>query len=142
MIQIEAAMRLASLVHRGQLDKTGHPYVYHLMRVVGYAPEEFRVAAMLHDVIEDTWESPESLRLEGVSQDDIDIIVLVSRLNTETYEEFITRIIDSENEGALRVKIADIKDHLNNPNPFPVTPKKYLVAYERLNDAGYRRWVS
>lgn len=143
MTTIEDALTLAALAHRDQVDQTGHPYVYHLMRVVGYAPEEFRIAAMLHDVLEDTEETLDSLEAWDINWDDRKIIELVSRLNGETYEEFITTIVESGNRGAVEVKMADLRDHLHNPNPFPITPQKYLVAYERLNDELIRqRWAS
>ena len=132
---IETAIRLAAMWHAGQVDKAGKPYIYHLMRVMNYAPEEYRRAAVFHDVLEDTNETDDTLRMAGVPLGDR---LIVSRLTREregqTYYEYITDIIENGTIGALYVKKADLTDHLNNPNPIPELTARYITAMDRINE--------
>ena len=54
---LEDAIALAALKHKGQTDKAGAPYILHPLRVMlglgPHATEDERIAAVLHDVIED-----------------------------------------------------------------------------------------
>lgn len=59
MGRIEAAYNMAKLAHSGQLRKDGSPYVTHCVAAADIAAdmgldEDSIVAALLHDVIEDT----------------------------------------------------------------------------------------
>ncbi len=61
MSAIERAIATALDAHEGQVDKGGAPYILHPLRVMAAVeqmcpdcPEEVLVAAVLHDVIEDS----------------------------------------------------------------------------------------
>jgi GTP diphosphokinase / guanosine-3',5'-bis(diphosphate) 3'-diphosphatase len=52
---LERAIALAAERHAGQTDKVGEPYILHVLRVMLQMPdEESRIAAVLHDIVEDT----------------------------------------------------------------------------------------
>ena len=63
--------------------------------------------ALLHDILEDT--DTTSSELPIAIRDDV---IVLTRRNDETYFEYINRIKNSGSEKAMAVKIADLKDHL------------------------------
>lgn len=98
--------------HAGQLygDQPywTHPVAVALMlcKTHADATEDENMAALLHDVIEDTKWTEEMLRpIFGDAV--IDMVVLLSKDETMDYRANIQRIIDSGNVGAMRVKLAD-----------------------------------
>lgn len=107
--------------HAGQTDKQGQPYWTHPDRVAGYlgpdAPDFAKVAAYLHDVLEDTPFTPSRLIDRGVGTRSMEIMKLVSRVKGETYAQFIERIAASGDVWAIRVKLADLRDNLSRPLP-------------------------
>lgn len=109
------AVRLAAAWHSQQLDKAGQPYILHLMRVCLAVDREFQIPAMLHDIVEDTQCKLLELEFEGVDVQDLNTIHLLTRDREETYGEYIQRIVDSGDLGALRIKEADLLDHLSHP---------------------------
>ena len=55
MPTIERAIEIASSSHAGQIDKAGQPYIFHPLRVMLRVNSEHeQMAAVLHDVVEDT----------------------------------------------------------------------------------------
>ena len=70
MPSLEEAISLAVEAHRGQRDKAGQPYILHPIRVMMRCRTEAeRIAAVLHDVVEDTEWTLERLREEGVPEE-------------------------------------------------------------------------
>ena len=56
---LEDAIILACTAHRQQVDKAGAPYILHPLRVMlGVSGNERRIAAVLHDVVEDSGIDP------------------------------------------------------------------------------------
>lgn len=114
---IDRAIKLAARAHKD--DKWGdHPYMLHLALVANEARSiapEFPIleaAAWLHDVIEDHPEFKEE-----VAQDFPEIypiVLTVSRIEGETYDEFIHRILDSYYDDAIILKLADMRVNLGN----------------------------
>ncbi len=114
------AVAIMKAAHEGQVDKSGQPYWTHPMRVAEYlgeAPDFARVAAVLHDVLEDTPLTPKALLEMGIDQRSWEILLLVTRRKDESYAEFISRIASSGNVWAIRVKLADNTDNSNRPLP-------------------------
>jgi len=106
--------------HEGQVDKSGQPYWTHPRRVLDYlgeAPDYVQVAALLHDVLEDTSLTPKALLEMGVDLRSLEILLLVTRRKGESYWQFIDRIASSGNVWAIRVKLADNADNLSRPLP-------------------------
>lgn len=55
MSTLERAIAIATSAHLGQVDKAGEPYILHPLRVMlQMTTLEQRIAAVLHDVVEDS----------------------------------------------------------------------------------------
>ena len=66
VFSVSDAVRIATDAHEGQIDKSGKPYIGHPVRVMNRVEgERERMAAVLHDVIEDTRVTAEDLRAAG-----------------------------------------------------------------------------
>jgi len=111
MSTLERAIAFAAQAHEGQLDKAGAPYILHPLRVMlAMAPDaDHRIAAVLHDVIEDTGWTIFALEAEGFSGTALEAIDAVTRRDGETYMAFIERA--AKNGIGRLVKIADLKDN-------------------------------
>ena len=111
-MDVHDAIILATQAHRGQKDKLGVDYIYHPLRVMlAMETDEARMAAVLHDVVEDTWVTLDKLAREGYSSDVLAAVDAVTRRLGEVYlSEFIPRA-KADPIGRL-VKIADIEDNL------------------------------
>ncbi len=112
MSQLEMAIRIAVETHKGQIDKAGAPYILHPLRLMfGMDTEEEKVVAVLHDVVEDSDWTIDTLREEGFSEIVLAAIDGVTRRDDESYEEFVDRA--GRNLLARKVKIADLKDNMD-----------------------------
>ena len=104
------ATQFAAILHLDQ--KYGNlPYMVHLMDVLNRVAKitsdsDIRIAAILHDILEDTPATPEHLR-EVFGDVVCDIVNLVTKDESLSYEENIQRIVDSGNIGAIIVKYGD-----------------------------------
>jgi len=109
---LEKAIIIATMAHKGQLDKGGQPYIFHPLRVMmNVETENERICAVLHDVIEDTSVTAEYLLKEGFSEDVVNAILSVSKINKyEEYLKFIERV--KLNPIGRKVKIADLMDNM------------------------------
>ena len=141
---------LARELHGDQVDKLGEDYVDgHLRRVQAavssYNDSVLSIAAALHDSLEDTKTKAEKLFSSGVPLEAVRVIGIVTKRYNDHGEEgyglFIERIIDSGNERAKRLKLADVDDHLR---PVPDGPgseavrklvPRYELAQRKLLDA-------
>jgi (p)ppGpp synthase/HD superfamily hydrolase len=109
---LEDAIALAVQAHRGQLSKDGEPYVLHPIRVMlACNSEEERIAAVLHDAVEDTDATLDDLRRAGFSGRVIDAVDSVTLREGEDYDAFIERC--ASNPIGRVVKLADIADNMN-----------------------------
>lgn len=135
---LEKAIQLAVKHHSGQVDKAGQPYIMHLIRVMikGQTDTE-KICGVLHDIVEDTDCTFQTLKDEGFSDEIIDIVSCVTKINNEPYEDFISRIL--KNPIAVKVKINDLEDNMNLNRLNEITSrdterlKKYNKALVRLS---------
>ena len=75
--QYELALKIATEAHKGQVDKSGVDYIKHPIAVASFCKNPLaKVAALLHDVIEDTDITEEDLRARGI-EDDIIFAALI-----------------------------------------------------------------
>jgi (p)ppGpp synthase/HD superfamily hydrolase len=110
--KLEQAIEIALASHRGQTDKAGAPYILHPLRLMlQMAAEEEMIVAVLHDAVEDGGPTIDDLRAKGFSQEILDAMVCITKLEGERYDEYIQRI--KINPLASRVKIADLQDNMN-----------------------------
>ena len=86
---MERAIEIAAATHAGQTDKGGAPYILPPLRVMlRVAPGTQQIVAVLHDVVEDSDGKItfDDLAREGFSQEVIDGVCAVSRIEGESYE--------------------------------------------------------
>lgn len=109
---LKDAIALATSAHDGQVDKSGRPYIGHPLRVMASVEgEHAQMAAVLHDVIEDTSVTAEDLTARGCPSDVVDAVVSLSHLPGEPQEDYLRRV--AANPLAVTVKRADIADNLS-----------------------------
>lgn len=112
MSTIENAIIIATNVHAGQIDKGGNPYILHPLRVMlAVKGSDEMMAAVLHDVLEDSEMKASDLMAFMFSNAVIDAVVALTRNDGESYSDFISRV--AKNEIATAVKIADLTDNLD-----------------------------
>ena len=112
MATLEDAIALAVEKHRGQVDKAGQPYILHPIRVMcRMTTEHEMMAAILHDVVEDTDVSLDDLRAAGYPAEVVEAVDGVSRRKGESYEDFVRRT--ASNPLAVRVKLGDLQDNMD-----------------------------
>ncbi|MET0137553.1 MAG: HD domain-containing protein [Sphingobium sp.] len=119
---LEDAIILACTAHRRQVDKGGAPYILHPLRVMlAVSGDERRIAAVLHDVVEDCGIDPATIADrfgDAVAQ----AVVALSRNEGEDYDAFVERC--AGNPIARDVTRADIADNLDlsrlPPRPVPL----------------------
>ncbi len=113
MITIENALRIAINAHEGQKDKDGKPVILHPMTVglAGRNRQEM-IAGILHDVVEDSDYTFDDLLEEGVDEEIVDALRLLTHAEGEKYEDYVKRIAESGNKLAIRVKYNDLCHNL------------------------------
>lgn len=112
MATIERAIELAAKAHAGQTDKGGHPYILHPLRLMlAVQGAEARIAAVLHDIVEDTPVTFDDLRREGFAPEIVEAVRALTKFEGETRVEAATRI--ARNPIAREVKLADIADNMD-----------------------------
>jgi (p)ppGpp synthase/HD superfamily hydrolase len=95
-----------------------------------------RMAAVLHDVVEDTEITLDDLRDAGYRPEVVDAIDALTHDSHNSYEQYIERI--ARNPVARRVKIADLEENLINNRRSPLAPgnadriRRYEAALDRL----------
>jgi (p)ppGpp synthase/HD superfamily hydrolase len=114
-MDFETAVGIAAHGHHGQKDKEGVVYLLHPLRVALVVSPEARNVGVLHDVLEDTNQTRQSLEEAGLTDEELDAVELLTRRDDETYEQYIERIVVANGragELAREVKLADVRDKL------------------------------
>jgi GTP diphosphokinase / guanosine-3',5'-bis(diphosphate) 3'-diphosphatase len=112
MSTLEHAISIAAKAHAGQVDKAGQPYILHPLRVMlRLSTEEERIAAVLHDVVEDTSVSLDQLANEGFSKSVLAAVEALTKLPGESRMEAAVRA--AENSLARTVKLADNSENMD-----------------------------
>ncbi len=129
---VRLAEQIAAQAHAGQFRRGGIvPYIEHpravASRVAG--DPEAQVVAWLHDVLEDTDETEDSLKTAGIPAHLVDAVVLMTKTRESTYEAYLDRIAASPL--VTKVKIADMLSNLAD-NPTTKQIRKYAVGLLRL----------
>lgn len=132
MSLLEDAIQIAVQAHRGQSDKAGAPYILHPLRLMLRMHHEAeQIAAVLHDVVEDTPWTLAALREHGFPPEIIDAVDGLTRRPEESYEAFIVRA--GANAIARQVKIADLEDNMDIRRIGVIGPRdtERLTRYHR-----------
>src|SRR6266542_3765456 len=124
-----------------QKDKSGTLYIFHALRMkMRMESEAAMIAAVLHDVVEDSGWTLEQLRGEGFSEEVLLAVDCLTRRDGESYDEFVARA--QANPIARRVKIADLEDNMNVKRLGEMTAKdlarieEYHRAWRALTQEG------
>lgn len=119
MARILDAYEFARKAHKGQYRKSGHPYIIHPVSVATIVADELKlgtnpiIAALLHDVVEDTPCTVEEIR-ERFGEDVAFLVRVVTKQKKTVYEmskqlDNFKQMLDSINYDirALLIKLAD-----------------------------------
>ena len=102
------ALKFAYHAHDGQTDKSGLPYIFHPYHIAEQMKDEATtVAALLHDVIEDTPYTLDDLSNYGFPKEVIEAIAILTHDKHEPYFDYIERV--RKNKIASVVKLADLR---------------------------------
>ena len=113
MNQIDIAVNIAAKAHADQLDKDNNPVILHPLTVGMAGKTELeKVVGFLHDVVEDTEYTFDDLKAEGISEEAIQTLKLLTHSKETPYEEYLDRIIASGNQTAINVKLNDLTHNL------------------------------
>lgn len=145
MRNIQDTITLIQKLHVGQTDWEGNPYWHHPHSVMELLdanimnlldPEhqlDIRLAALLHDVLEDTHCTALDLMWLGYSNRCVTIVKLVTRFENEglSYHDKIQKIVDSNDLGAMLVKLADNTHNTDHSRNSDVTLHKAQRLHHR-----------
>lgn len=139
---LERAITLACWAHRGQRypSPEAEPYIVHPLRVMlAVQGSRAQMAAVLHDVIEDTEVGPGRLREADLPEDVVAAVVALTHRPDESYGQYIEKVAC---DGLAReVKLADLADNLANNRRLASTPDvvaridRYEHAVRRLQSS-------
>ena len=112
MASLERAIEIAAKAHAGQIDKAGQPYILHPLRVMlSVSDTESRIAAVLHDVVEDSEITLDDLRAEGFSEPILVALEALTKRPGETRMEAASRA--RAHPIAREVKLADNAENMD-----------------------------
>jgi len=135
MSTLERAIEIAARAHASQIDKGGEPYIMHPLRVMltVNTPSE-RIAALLHDVVEDTPITFEDLIEEGFADEVIEAVRALTKTKGESRLEAAKRA--AANPIARVVKLADLADNMNLTRISQPAEKDFarLEEYKKVRD--------
>ena len=135
---LKKAVEIAVRAHEGQRDKGDHPYITHPLRVmlaVGIEDEALASIAVLHDVVEDSEVTLADLAKAGFLPRVTEALALLTHARGEPYMKYVARL--SENPDALRVKLADLADNLDEtrlPEPPSEADLRRRLKYQAAQD--------
>jgi (p)ppGpp synthase/HD superfamily hydrolase len=112
MSTLERAVEIAAKHHAGDTDKAGKPYLLHPLRLMFAVSTDFeKMAAVLHDVVEDTSVTLDDLKSEGFPPDVVSAVDALTKRKGETRLEAAARA--AQDPIARVVKIADVTDNMD-----------------------------
>ncbi len=94
------------------------------------------MAAVLHDVVEDTHFTFDQLREIGCPEEVLHVVELLTKSADDEYLDYVERILG--NPTARKIKLADLEDNMNILRLSELTPRdterlnSYIKAWRRL----------
>ena len=111
MSNLERAIEIAAIAHRGQQGKGGEPLVLHPLRMMlRCADDALRQVAVLHDVVERSEWTLDDLRAEGFARNVVEAVEALTKRAGEPYLDYVRRA--ARQPLAARVKLLDLEDHV------------------------------
>ena len=112
MATLERAVEIAARAHAGVTDKAGAPYLLHPLRLMlAVETPEQQIAAVLHDVVEDSVVTLGDLAAEGFSPAILAAVDALTKRLGESRLDAARRA--AANAIARRVKLADVTDNMD-----------------------------
>ncbi|SEO01685.1 HD domain-containing protein [Duganella sp. CF517] len=112
MATLERAIAIAAGAHAGQVDKAGQAYILHPLRVMlRVTSAHERMAAVLHDVVEDTPVSLRQLVEEGFAPEVIGAVDALTKRPGESRIDAARRA--AADPVARQVKLADNAENMD-----------------------------
>lgn len=126
--QYELSKRLANSVY--SLDVLNHVHEVS-NKCVSF---KLKTIAILHDIIEDTLITTSLLRHYGFDDDIVQSVCCITRINTETYFEYIQRL--KQHEQVRQVKLIDLQLNIERckQNPKGSLITRYQKALKILQE--------
>lgn len=146
--KINSAYNFAQKSHEGQFRKSGEPYFTHCVEVFnilqnewGIKDESYLIAALLHDVVEDTNVTPEEIKLR-FGDEVLELVSGVTKLKSSTDRETLKKVLDKSyiNPGVALIKLADRLHNMRtlqfmNPEKQIAKSRETLDVYTRLAES-------
>lgn len=137
---LDDAVRIAREAHAGQVDKSGNPYIDHPLRVmIRVKGAHAQMAAVLHDVVEDTPVTAADLRAAGCPEPVVATVIALSKQPGEATADYLRRV--AADPVAVAVKRADIGDNSDPDRLSALDPEtterlrtKYAEAIRLLDE--------
>lgn len=133
---LQLAIELATQAHFGQKDRAGMPYINHPLRVMQACNTvEEKIAAVLHDVVEDTNVTFADLATQ-FPPEIVEAVRSLTHAPEDTYEEYVEKV--ARNPIAVQVKLRDLTDNMDVRRLSVISDtdverlRKYLKAYRYL----------
>jgi len=117
--------------HKDQLDKSGKPYILHLVRVsLSCKTLQEQTVGMLHDIVEDTVCTVDDIRIE-FGQRIAEAVDAITKREGESLEDYLTRV--NANPIAREVKLADMADNLSEDRLKLLSNEEALRLIDKYN---------
>ena len=139
--QLQTALEIAVMAHKGVTRRNTDPYIFHVLRVANNAKyirtKTQKAAGILHDVIEDTELTLEDLHEYEFSKEVIEAVDIITKKKGEDYQSYLNSV--KKNKLARAVKLADLRHNSDLTRLTKVTEKdierkeKYQRAIDFLN---------
>ena len=123
-------------------DRSNIPTMNHYFSVASSIPlytddifQQARVAALLHDMVEDNYVTFDTLREYDISSTVIETIDYLTRRDGEVYfKEYLPRLM--QNDTAVIVKVADAKDNLRRcrASNDDSLARKYVKVLDKIHN--------
>jgi (p)ppGpp synthase/HD superfamily hydrolase len=130
--QLTLSIDIATNAHDGQVDKGGNKYILHPLAVMNRVNEiKEKIAAVLHDVVEDTSVTLQNLRERGICDEVVDAVDALTKRVGDSYDQSLYRAY--QNDIARAVKLADMTENSDITRLKTITDKdiKRCLKYKR-----------
>lgn len=123
------ALILAYNAHHGQLDPNGVPYIFHPIHLAEQMDDEVScIAALLHDVVEDTSITMEALAAQ-FPDEVIEVLKLLTHEKGQDYFEYVRALKD--HPIARKIKLADLAHNADQTRCIGSDINEERLAYWR-----------
>ena len=136
--RLKSAVNLAEKLHEGQVDKLGIPYIVHVQDVadrVSDRGEDYIIVGLLHDSVEDTDISLESIeeKFGKIVRDGVD--GMTKRNGEDYFDDYLPRV--ASNKISKLVKLADSSHNLSKNHLLEVSDQQERLKHKYVSVIQY-----